>query len=229
MKKSILYTIFLLYSSYSLAENIEKLIPGKPIIQDWTEIETISCDDWQPTPNRYIIGTKFQQTTECLVRQERYTQPVWIGAITGEVKEMGEKVSEILTITKTKNREETGTSNPEYTLNVGIYQKEGKRYFGYLNESVQKAYNIKPENEGSLNNLDFKGFKIGALFQNENDFILLYDKEADDNIIPTLYVYDTVCKSTSHYLNNGDWDIFYFHDCIDLTATTSNIISLKLN
>lgn len=224
-----------LMSSMTLADNIEKLIPGKPIVQDWTETETISCSDWVPSPLHYTAGTTFKQKSNCLVTEERYTQPVLVGAISHEIKEKGQKTTESITVKKTKTRDEVGTYNPEFQLTVGTYYKEGKRYFGYINRDVRKAYKIADEddsaieNEGSLNKKDYKGYEIAALFQNDTNFILVYDKKASDDIQPTIRINGNLCNSTEQYLNNGEWDIFYFKDCIDLSTSEKSIINLTIN
>lgn len=222
-------------STMSLADNIEKLVRGKPIVQDWTETETISCSVWKPNPSHYTIGTTFQQKSNCLVTEERYTQEVFVGAVSHEIKEKGPKTTETITVKKTKTRNEVGTFNPDYQLMVGTYYKEGKRYFGYINRDVRKAYKISDEDdsgvesEGSLSKTDYKGYEVSALFQNDTNFILVYDKKAKDDIKPTIRINDTICKSTEQYLNNGAWDIFYFKDCVDLSTSEKSIINLTIN
>jgi len=235
MNKLFAFIAIYLLTTTAVAENSEKLVRGKPIVQDWTETETISCSPWSPNPSHYAIGTTFQQKSKCLVREERYTQDVMIGAISQEVKEKGEKTVESITVQKTKTRNENGTFNSEYELTVGTYYKEGKRYFGYINRDVRRAYKIADEDEsaveseGSLNKTDYKGYEIAALFQNDTNFILVYDKKAKDDINPVIRINDTVCNSTEQYLNNGAWDIFYFKDCVNLSTDEKSVIKLNIN
>lgn len=235
MNKILALIAIALLSTMSLADNIEKLVRGKPIVQDWTEAETLSCSDWTPSPSHYSIGTTFQQKSNCLVKEERYTQEVLVGAVSQEIKEKGPKTVESITVKKTKTRNEVGTFTPEYQLTVGTYYKEGKRYFGYINREVRKAYKIADEdesaveNEGSLSKTDYKGYEIAALFQNDTNFILVYDKKAKDDITPVIKINDTICNSTEQYLNNGEWDIFYFKDCINLSTDEKSVINLTIN
>ena len=235
MNKLLALTAISLLSTVSLADNVEKLVRGTPIVQDWVETETISCSEWKPNPSHYTVGTTFQQKSHCLVTEERYTQEVLVGAVSHEIKEKGQKTTESITVKKTKTREATGTFDPEYQLTVGTYYKEGKRYFGYINRDVRKAYKIADEDdsaiesEGLLSKTDYKGYEISALFQNDTNFILLYDKKAKDDIQPTIRINDTICKSTEQYLNNGAWDIFYFKDCIDLSTSEKSVIKLTIN
>lgn len=235
MNKILALIAISILSTMSLADNVEKLVRGKPIVQDWTETETISCTDWKPSPAHYTIGTNFQQKSKCQVKEERYTQEVLVGIVSHEIKEKGQKTTESITVEKTKTRNAVGTFNPEYQLTVGTYYKEGKRYFGYINRDVRKAYKIADEDdsavesEGSLSKTDYKGYEISALFQNDTNFILVYDKKGKDDIQPTIRINDTICKSTEQYLNNGAWDIFYFKDCIDLSTSEKSIINLTIN
>lgn len=235
MNKSLIFIAISLLSSMAFADNIERLVPGKPIVQDWTELETISCSDWTPSPSHYTIDTQFQQKADCLVKQERYTQDVMVGAVSHEVKEKGEKMADIITVPKVKTQNAVGTYNPSFELTVGTYYKEGKRYFGYINKEVKKAYKIKDEDEtsteseGFLNKVDYKGYDIAALFQNDTNFILVYDKSAPDDFLPVIKVNNTVCNSTEQYLNNGEWDIFYFKECIDMSTAEKSVINLTIN
>lgn len=235
MNKILALIAIALLSTISLADNIEKLIPGKPIVKDWTETETLSCSDWEPNPSHYTSGTTFQQKSNCLVTEERYTQAVFVGVVSHEVKEKGQKVTESITVKKSKTRDEVGTYNPEFQLTVGTYYKEGKRYFGYINRDVRKAYKIADEDEsaieseGSLNKTEYKGYEISALFQNDTNFILVYDKKANDDIQPTIRINGNLCTSTEQYHNNGGWDIFYYKDCIDLSTSEKSVINLTIN